>query len=70
MIYTLREKSNQTFQTQVKSTLEQVLEVVIKRMKRELPVLPLTSQVLSVTSCYLSTRGDVNLCSVKLRGGD
>ena len=62
MIYTLREKSNQT-------TLEQVLEV-IKRVKRELPVLPLTSQVLSVTSCYLSTRGDVNLCSVKLRGGD
>ena len=62
MIYTLREKSNQT-------TLEHVLEV-IKRMKRELPVLPLTSQVLSVTSCYLSTRGDVNLCSVKLRGGD
>ena len=62
MIYTLREKSNQT-------TLEQVLEI-IKRVKRELPVLPLTSQVLSVTSCYLSTRGDVNLCSVKLRGGD
>lgn len=69
MIYTLREKSNQTFRSKPKSTLQQVLEV-IKRVKRELPVLPLTSQVLSVTSCYLSTRGDVNLCSVKLRGGD